>query len=249
MFGGMINMKKIHKDYLQISNQNSQIPAILWGEKSNKILIAVHGNFSDKEDTIIAIMAEIAVAQGYQVLSFDLPGHGERVDGNDESFPQTCVSDLKAVYNYAKVLADDLSLFACSIGAYFSMLAYQQFQLKQSLFLSPVVNLEQIIEEMMKSFNISEERLRLEKRIELPIDHNLYWNYYSYIKKNPLSFLGQSPIVILYGSADNMTQWELISEFAKNYQAEVEVIENGEHYFHTEQQLDAFREWAEEKLF
>jgi len=241
-------MRKTHKEYLHIANQNSQIPAILWGEKSNKILIAVHGNFSHKEDTIIAIMAEIAVAQGYQVLSFDLPGHGEQVAGNDECFPQTCVSDLKAVYNYAKALAEDLSLFACSIGAYFSMLAYHELEIKQSLFLSPVVNLELIIENMMRSFNISEERLKLEKRIELPIDHNLYWDYYSYVKKNPVSFTGQSPIAILYGSADNMTQWELISEFAKNYQAEVEVIENGEHYFHTKQQLDAFSKWAEEKL-
>ena len=34
------------------------IPAVLWGDKSEKIFIAVHGNMSNKEDTVIQILAE-----------------------------------------------------------------------------------------------------------------------------------------------------------------------------------------------
>lgn len=43
-----------------------------------KIFIAVHGNMSNKEDAVIQILAEEADRKGYQVLSFDLPEHGER---------------------------------------------------------------------------------------------------------------------------------------------------------------------------
>ena len=71
----------------------NHIPAVLWGEKSEKIYIAVHGNMSHKEDTVIEILAEEAVKKGYQVLSFDLPKHG---DIKNEDMPckvQYCVKE------------------------------------------------------------------------------------------------------------------------------------------------------------
>ena len=37
------------KERFKINN----IPAILWGEKSEKLFIAVHGNMSNKEDAVI----------------------------------------------------------------------------------------------------------------------------------------------------------------------------------------------------
>ena len=86
-------------DRLNIEN----IPSIIWGEKSNKVFIAIHGNKSNKEDEVIKILAEKAVSKEYQVLSFDLPGHGERK--NDTNYlcnVQNCVKDLKQVLEYAK---------------------------------------------------------------------------------------------------------------------------------------------------
>ena len=54
-----------------------KIPAILWGEKSSNIYIYVHGKQSCKEEA--QSFAEIAQRKGFQVLSFDLPEHGERI--------------------------------------------------------------------------------------------------------------------------------------------------------------------------
>ena len=56
----------------------NNIPALIWGEESRKVFIAVHGNMSNKEDEVIKILAEKVTSKGYQVLSFDLPEHGER---------------------------------------------------------------------------------------------------------------------------------------------------------------------------
>lgn len=53
------------KDNFNISN----IPAVLWGDRSEKVFIAVHGNMSNKEDTVIQKLAEEANQKGYQVLS------------------------------------------------------------------------------------------------------------------------------------------------------------------------------------
>ena len=55
------------------------IPAVLWGENNRKLFVAVHGNMSHKNDIPISILAEETVPLGYQVLSFDLPQHGDRI--------------------------------------------------------------------------------------------------------------------------------------------------------------------------
>lgn len=238
----------MEKKHFYISNKKNPIPAILWGKQSENLLIAVHGNLSNKEDTVISMLAQKAIAKGYQVLSFDLPTHGERLDEKYACVPENCVSDLLSVYEYAKSFASDIHLFACSMGAYLSLLAYHNFDIKQSLFLSPIVNMERIIHNMMEGFQVNEERLKAEHEIQLPIGQKLEWNYYCYVKENPISFEWKVPTAILYGSDDNLSEWEEISAFAARYQATVQVLEHGEHYFHTEQQLQVFDQWADANL-
>lgn len=55
----------------------NKIPSVIWGEKSQKVFIAIHGNMSNKEDEVIKILADEVVKKGYQVISFDLPENGE----------------------------------------------------------------------------------------------------------------------------------------------------------------------------
>ncbi len=236
------------KNYIKILNNGIYIPAILWGEPSSKLLIEVHGNFSNKEDTVISTMAIKAVQKGYQVLSFDLPKHGERLEEDYDLNPQNCVSDLRAIHNYAKTQAPHISLFACSLGAYFSLLAYHNLEIKQSLFLSPVVNMERLIQNMMNSFQISEDQLKAEKQIKLPIGETLDWDYYTYVKENPINFGWNTPTEILYGSKDNISEWREVDSFATRYKAKVKVLDEGEHFFHTKSQLSVFETWIDESL-
>ena len=86
------------------------IPSMLWGEKSNKIFIAVHGNMSNKEDEVIKILAQKVISKGYQLLSFDLPEHGERKE--DKTYlckVQNCVRDLSDIMAYAKEKYDEIN--------------------------------------------------------------------------------------------------------------------------------------------
>jgi len=50
----------------------------LWRPTSSSVIIAVHGDQSNKADKVIAILAEKAMKKGYQTLRFDLPEHGDR---------------------------------------------------------------------------------------------------------------------------------------------------------------------------
>lgn len=218
------------------------IPAILWGEKSDKLFIAVHGNMSNKADDSIIVFAEETAAKDYQVLSFDLPDHGDRKDKSYSCKVQNCVKDLSIIMNYAKSMWSSISIFACSMGAYFTLLTYKHELLKQCLFLSPVVNMELIINNMMTCFNITEDNLKLEKQICTPIGQTLYWDYYCYVKEHPVD-MWDTPTSILYGSEDSLCKFAVISSFAKRFNCNLEVMEHGEHYFHTKEQLKYFRQW------
>lgn len=224
------------------------IPAILWGEPSAKLFIAVHGNMSSKDDDAIVVFAKEATAKRYQVLSFDLPEHGDRKDEDYACKVQNCVRDLTTIMDYARTISNNINLFACSMGAYFSLLTYWDLPLEQCLFLSPVLNMERIINNMMSWFNVGEERLKVEKEIETPIGQTLYWDYYCYVKSNPIE-TWDKPTAILYGSDDNLSEFDVVSDFVERYHCKLHVLEHGEHYFHTDEQLRYFRQWLGDTIF
>ena len=223
------------------------IPAILWGEKNTKIMVAVHGNISNKTDVPIAILAEEVIPLGYQVLSFDLPQHGDRKKEPTLCKVQNCVYDLCKIMDFATRRSNEISLFACSMGAYFSLLAYKEVSIQQSLFLSPIVDMSRIIDNMMTWFHISKEQLKAEQEIQTPVGQTLYWDYYCYVKENPVA-CWKSPTAILYGREDNLCEFDVVSSFANKFDCALEVMDRGEHYFHTPEQLNFFRQWLKKYL-
>ncbi|MBU4440403.1 MAG: alpha/beta hydrolase, partial [Acetobacterium sp.] len=140
-----------------------------------------------------------------------------------------------------------ISLFGCSMGAYFSLLTYKEEDLKQGIFLSPVVDMERIINNMMTWFSVSEEQLQTEREVATPIGQVLYWDYYCYVKEHSINSWNK-PTAILYGSADDLCEFDTVSNFAQQFNCDLTVMEHGEHYFHTEEQLEFFRQWLEKRI-
>lgn len=224
-----------------------KIPAILWGEISPKLFIAVHGNMSSKNDVPIAILAEEAIPLGYQVLSFDFPEHGDRKNDATLCKVQNCVADLEKVLCFANNKADTISLFANSVGVYFSLLAYKNINLKQSLFLSPLVDMASMINNMMSCFHITEERLKKEQEIATPIGHTLYWDYYQYVKQHPIT-KWDNPTSILYGKKDELCEYKDVFSFVKTFHCDFEIAEEAKHYFHTSEDLTIYRDWLKRHI-
>jgi len=98
-------------------------------------------------------------------LSFDLPEHGSRKEETRMCNARNCIEDLSRIMALARTVSEDSSLFGCSLGAYFSMMAYKNEPIRQALFLPPVVDMQRIIENMMLWFDVSKERLKQEKRL------------------------------------------------------------------------------------
>jgi esterase/lipase len=237
---GVINMQK---KVLKIEN----IPAVIWGDMSERVIIAIHGNMSNKMDVPIEMLAKNVLADGYQVLSFDLPEHGDRRHELTPCKVQYCVSDLTKIMKYAKKNWKHISIFANSIGAYFSLLAYRDEPIEKAWFLSPVVDMQRIIGNMMTWFNVTEDRLKREQTVSTPIGQKLYWDYYCYVNEHPIHDW-HIPTTILYGSEDDMCDRDTISNFVEQFPCELEIIEGGEHYFHTPEQLNALNSWLKKTM-
>lgn len=229
------------KTYINIDG----IPAILWGEKSDKLWLCVHGKMSSKE--AFAELAEIAGNKGYQTLSFDLPEHGDRKGSTDRCDIWNGIRDLKTVAGYAFANFREVSLYGCSLGAYFSLHAFQEgYSFKKCLFQSPVIDMEHLIGKMMLWFGITLEQLEAEKEVDNPVDP-LRWDYYCYIKSHSIT-KWEVPTHILFGGRDDLQSREIMENFTAKYGGVLTVSENSEHPFMAEGDRDIVTKWLEENI-
>lgn len=150
----------------------------------------------------------------------------------------------KEIYNEAEKLFfqyDDIILIANSIGAFFSMNADIDGLIKKAYFISPIVDMEKLITDMMKMDNITEEKLRSEGEICTTFGERLSWEYLCYVRNHKIKW--DVPTNILYGGNDNITRLATVNEFAKNHNVNLTVMNEGEHWFHTDEQMCFLDNW------
>ena len=137
-------------------------------------------------------------------------------------------------------------LIANSIGAYFSLISLADKKIEKAMLISPIVDMERLILDMMTRANVSEEELSIKKEIETPFGETLSWEYLSYIRKNPIHW--NIPTGILYAEKDNMTSISTITDFSKKINANITVMPGGEHWFHTKEQMDFLDNWIKSNI-
>ena len=148
------------------------IPALLWGASGDGVYLYIHGKSGYKEEA--EAFAKIACAKGWQVLSIDLPEHGARKE--EPGFtPWDVMPELTAVMAYVTARWRRISLRATSIGAWFSMLSFADVPFESCLFVSPVLDMAQLIQTMMQWAGVSEDALEREKIISTEFGETLSW--------------------------------------------------------------------------
>ena len=217
----------------------------IYGAKSDSVYIFIHGKNGNKEEG--EDFANCICNKGYQVLSIDLPGHGERKGENNTFNPWHVIPELKEVMKYAKENWSKIGLRANSIGAWFSMISFQGEHLIKSLFVSPIVDMEKLILDMMKWANVSEEKLEKEQEIETSFGETLSWKYYNFAIEHRIE-KWDIPTVVLYGDKVNLTNKATIESFVKKFNCNIKVMEHGEHWFHTSEQMEVLRKWTIDEI-
>ena len=173
-----------------------------------------------------------AVCPGFDVLGVDYRGE----------LPWEAVPQIAAAYDEARRQYDHIILLANSIGAYFSMLAFAGATIEKALFVSPIVDMERLICDMMQWAKVTPEQLYEKGEITTEFGQTLSWRYLCWVRQHPLDGW-QIPTAILYAGQDTMTSRDTVTTFAQKHHAELTVYEPGEHWFHTPAQLDAMQTW------
>ena len=147
---------------------------------------------------------------------------------------QTALAELKPSY-------DRVTLIANSIGAYFSMSAGIDTMIQKAYFISPIADMEKLLTNMMQWANVTEGELKSKGIIHTAFGEDLSWEYLCYVRSHTIDWTVTTHI--LYGSCDNLTSLETISDFAEKHNAGLAVMEGGEHWFHTEEQMRHLDAW------
>lgn len=220
------------------------VPTILLGKKSDKVCFYVHGQGGNKSEA--PVYTEAALSAGYQVLAVDLPEHGERTDPA-RFLPWTVQAEFEAVKAYLYQNWSSLSVMAVSIGAWFSMLSFPKDPLEKCLFVSPVLDMENLIRNMMKWASVTEDDLRAKGEIPTDFGQTLSWKYLCYVREHPIRRWDKRT-EILYADGDHLIPREVIDRFVDMNRCGLSVMEGGEHWFHTPEQIRRLTEWERSKI-
>ena len=198
----------------------------------DRVIIYIHGQGGNADE-----------AKHYESLFENQKVVG--IDYKSES-PWEAAEEFSILYDNIAREYKSVILIANSIGAYFAMNGLADNRIEKAIFISPIVDMEKLIMDMMGLAKICEDELRDAGVIEISFGQTLSWEYLSYVRKHPINWT--IPTDILYGEKDAMTSFETISKFAKQVGAKLTVMKDGEHWFHTEEQMSFLDDWISKIL-
>ena len=115
-----------------------------------------------------------------------------------------------------------VSVRANSIGSWFSLLAFQGKKVDRAMFVSPILDMKKFIELMQQREG----------------------DYYEWVCNNPITHWN-APTYILRPEIDRLVSEEVGRDFIRRHQCQVNIMPDGEHWFHTLEQLALMKEWEE----
>ena len=200
--------------------------------KMRRIIIYIHGKGGNAEEAnhYRSLFSES------DVVGFDYTSQN----------PWDAKNEFPGLFDSCSKAYDEVILIANSIGAFFAMSALAEKRISKALFISPIVNMEKLITDMMMWANVTEDELESKKEIPTAFGETLSWEYLCYVRRYPIRW--HIPSCILYGGRDHLTSRETISEFAEKQGADLTVMEDGEHWFHTKEQMQFLDDWIRRSI-
>ena len=184
-----------------------------------------------------------AEAEHYKSLFADLTVIG--FDYKSQT-PWEAESEFAAYFGELHGKYEDITVIANSIGAYFAMNALNGSDISKAYFISPVVDMKKLIEGMMNAAGVTADELREKSFIETPFGETLSWDYLCYAENHQPKW--NVPTYILYGEKDELTSYETISAFSENTGTALTVMPEGEHWFHTDEQMAFLDGWIKSEI-
>lgn len=195
------------------------------------VILYIHGQGGSAEEAV----HYVPLFKNCDVIGLDY--HAQTPWEAEEEFPRL-YDEICGHYQSVTVIAN-------SIGAFFAMHALADKKIKKAYLISPVVDMQKLIEDMMGWADVSEDELREKGEIETSFGQTLSWEYLSYVRSHPIEWT--VPTHILYGGKDHLTSLTTIFAFSRQIGATLTVMDDGEHWFHTDEQMRFLDTWITEE--
>ena len=181
------------------------------------------------------------------MLAIDLPEHGGRREEPTPLVPWTAAPEIARVMADARGRWAHVGLIAVSIGAYMSLRALWQTPPDCALFVSPILDMDRLITTMMGWAGVSQEELERRGEIPTAFGETLSAAYQRDVRSHPVE-RWDAPTAILYAGGDHLTPRGVVDAFAAAHGARATVMEEGEHWFHTPEQMAVLRAWLDAEM-
>ena len=155
--------------------------------------------------------------------------------------PWEAKKEFLAFFTEQRGRCEHLTLVANSIGAYFALSSLDETLVDRAYFISPIVDMENLICNMMQWSNVTERELAEKREIATNFGETLSWEYLCYVRRHLM--IWNVSTCILYGEHDNLTSIETVSAFAKQHHADLTVMPGGEHWLHADKQMQFLDHW------
>ena len=155
--------------------------------------------------------------------------------------PWEAIEEFPAFFEKIQKQFTSIILIANSIGAFFAIHSLADVQIERAFFISPIVNMENLITNMMQWAGVNETQLRERRTIETTFGETLSIDYLDWVRSHPATW--DVPTSILYGANDNLQTLEDIKHFSAENKATLSIMDQGEHWFHTEEQMAFLDKW------
>lgn len=192
-----------------------------------KLVIYIHG----KDGSASEADHYSSLFCGFDVIGFDYISQT----------PKDAQAEFCEYFDAVSCGYDRVYLIANSIGAYYALCSLSHKRIDKAFFISPIVNMEKLISDMMIWANVNEDELFIKKEIKTDFGEILSWEYLNWVRNHQIEW--NIPTEILYGSDDDLQSLETINGFSYRYGANVTVMDGGEHWFHTERQIEFLDKW------
>ena len=129
-----------------------------------KLLLFIHGKDGNAKEA----NAYKTIFSDYDIVGFDY-------QSND---PWHAKEEFSLYFDHMQNKYDQIEILGNSIGAYFCMMSLNNKPIHHAYFISPIVNMKELIETFMGWANVTKEQLEKEKVIPVDFGDDLNYEYY-----------------------------------------------------------------------
>ena len=225
-------MKEVKFKLKSTNGYNISTKSYLPQESPKEIIIAVHGFAGDKESSAISLLAKEMTKEGFGVVCFDFPGHGESEVEADKLTIDNCINDIISIEDYIKVKYDNeikIDIFATSFGAYITLLKLFKYKTKYNKIVlrAPAIKMDEILKNTLlrEPFDKFKERgftkLGFERIMNIP------FSFYEELKQNQILkiYKNSQKILIIQGTEDDVAPIKDTKELIDLDKANFELFE------------------------